>query len=374
MKPPNYANRRFIRIQALNDLYSFHVLRNANYDLCVGNIKAHFTYNALADPPQDKKKLETQCKQALNSFEGLVSRTKDLSKENYDNSIFSTVINAYHTYKASNFTDFQGIKKSLDKIETDVNQICLCIFQLLLEWKKLSNKEKLSITNKQEQIAFFTKLDSNKILEKIGFDKNFQETVKKYNIDWKKNLYLVEDWFDTVKTKSEVIIQYNQIDDESLFLEGILTHTILKSTFIIDSFEKEHFLCYNVTHLLKETILRILKFYINYSERGNKDLQTCLFSMDIQNTKFHANLLDKLIEKESEIETILEARLKNWILERVVFLDKIIAKLAICEILYFVEIPRTVSINEYIEIAKMYGNLQSGRFINGILDTVQKEV
>jgi N utilization substance protein B len=373
VKSHNYANRRFIRIQAFDDLYSFYTLRSANYDLCVNSIKSQFIYNTLADPLQDKKSLEDQCEQALHFFDDLILRGGDINKVTHSNStVSSTALSAYYTYKSFILNDFQNIKLSLSKLETDVNLVCLSIIQLLLEWKKLSNREELYTVNKQEQIQLFTKLNSNTILQKIAIDRIFQEAIKQYNIDWRKNLYLVEDWFDTINTSPEAITQLCQIQEENLFLESLIKSAVLKSTFVTDFFANQNLSWHKIQPQLKDTLMKILSFYTYPSDDKSKNLKECLFGINMQNKEFHTKLLDTLIEKETEIEDILENRLKNWTLDRVVFLDRIIAKLAICEILYFIEIPKTVSINEYIDIAKLYGNAQSGKFINGILDTLEK--
>ena len=62
----------------------------------------------------------------------------------------------------------------------------------------------------------------------------------------------------------------------------------------------------------------------------------------------------------------------NWDLDRINKLDLVIINLGISEILNFKEIPKKVSINEYIEISKDYSSEKSSLFINGILDKIKK--
>ncbi|MGV8018489.1 MAG: transcription antitermination factor NusB [Ignavibacteria bacterium] len=70
------------------------------------------------------------------------------------------------------------------------------------------------------------------------------------------------------------------------------------------------------------------------------------------------------------IDSLITERIKNWEYDRVAILDKIILRLAIAEILYFPEIPPKVSINEAIELAKLYCSDKSPTFVNGVLDAV----
>jgi N utilization substance protein B len=63
---------------------------------------------------------------------------------------------------------------------------------------------------------------------------------------------------------------------------------------------------------------------------------------------------------------------KNWTLERMATVDRNVLRLATYEILYRMDIPPSVTINEAIELAKKYGTDESGAFVNGILDSVAR--
>jgi N utilization substance protein B len=65
---------------------------------------------------------------------------------------------------------------------------------------------------------------------------------------------------------------------------------------------------------------------------------------------------------------MIEGKLQNWELERVINLDMLLMQMALCELLEFPSIPVKVTLNEYIEIAKWYSSDKSKVFINGILD------
>ena len=71
-----------------------------------------------------------------------------------------------------------------------------------------------------------------------------------------------------------------------------------------------------------------------------------------------------------EADELVSRHTKNWDLERIALIDRLLLRLAICEMLRFEDIPPKVSINEAIEVAKRYSTDNSGKFINGILDAV----
>ena len=93
-----------------------------------------------------------------------------------------------------------------------------------------------------------------------------------------------------------------------------------------------------------------------------------------EETKAYAMRLAKAtVEHLPEIDDVLRKTVKNWDLERIARIDRNILRFAICEMMYFDEIPPKVSIDEAIDIAKIYSTEQSGKFVNGILDRVLKE-
>ncbi|ACD83716.1 transcription antitermination factor NusB [Candidatus Methylacidiphilum infernorum] len=83
--------------------------------------------------------------------------------------------------------------------------------------------------------------------------------------------------------------------------------------------------------------------------------------------------LKEIAEHKEAIEEKINSYVKNWSLDRLAPVDKCILILGIYEILYRKDIPPAVSINESVEIAKKYSTEESGKFVNGILDSVLKD-
>jgi transcription antitermination protein NusB len=86
------------------------------------------------------------------------------------------------------------------------------------------------------------------------------------------------------------------------------------------------------------------------------------------------DLLVTVIEKEAYSLELLQPRLTNWDKERVAIIDMLLLRMAVCEFLYFPTIPTKVTINEYIDISKQYSLPQSGQFVNGVLDSLLKDL
>ena len=95
-----------------------------------------------------------------------------------------------------------------------------------------------------------------------------------------------------------------------------------------------------------------------FKDEEDKDFARRLFRRAILNADYYRHLISE--------------NTRNWDLDRVAFMDVIIMQIALAEILSFPNIPVSVSLNEYIEIAKVYSTPKSGNFINGTLDGIVK--
>lgn len=120
---------------------------------------------------------------------------------------------------------------------------------------------------------------------------------------------------------------------------------------------------------LREKVLQIL--YAHEMNRGGlSDIIDDQLS-DVKNgedREFCTGLINFVIAERREIEDNIEKRLVNWDVTRIAVIDKLLLRIGIGELLYAVDIPPKVTINEIIEIAKEYSTAKSGKFINGILD------
>jgi N utilization substance protein B len=91
-------------------------------------------------------------------------------------------------------------------------------------------------------------------------------------------------------------------------------------------------------------------------------------------SEFGEQLLRKTCQEDHTLFEHIEPTLKNWDADRVAILDMVMLKMALCELLFFPTIPTKVTLNEYVEISKVYSTDKSKDFINGILDRLMKKL
>ncbi|MBN2536954.1 transcription antitermination factor NusB [candidate division WOR-3 bacterium] len=85
-------------------------------------------------------------------------------------------------------------------------------------------------------------------------------------------------------------------------------------------------------------------------------------------------LVESALGHQDEIDRTLVRHLRRWRLARLRYLDRAILRLACAELLFFDDVPPKVSINEAVDVARKFGDDESGKFVNGVLDGVFREL
>lgn len=95
-------------------------------------------------------------------------------------------------------------------------------------------------------------------------------------------------------------------------------------------------------------------------------------SIDKESRGFTEVLVRGAYDNLAAIDEIISKYTDNWNISRMAVIDRNIMRMSVYEMLYRDDIPPNVSINEAIELAKKYGDVDSGKFVNGILDKIKK--
>lgn len=127
--------------------------------------------------------------------------------------------------------------------------------------------------------------------------------------------------------------------------------------------------------IIREKVLQVL--YAHSYNRDGIEITAGELSQEITDQTdrdFFENLTRKTIMYSRESDELIEEFAKNWEIERMPRMDRIILRIGVCEFRYFPDIPRKVTINELIEISKEYSTAASGKFINGLLDKIYEHL
>ena len=135
-------------------------------------------------------------------------------------------------------------------------------------------------------------------------------------------------------------------------------------------------------HLSRSIVMQSLYEWDFWGARDNGKLKEIIdrnvseFAPGIPEVDFIFALANSVLEHKGDIDVIIEKCAPEWPLEQITIVDRNVLRLGIAELLYGdkKEVPPKVAINEAIELAKTFGGESSGRFINGVLGTIYKEM
>lgn len=134
-------------------------------------------------------------------------------------------------------------------------------------------------------------------------------------------------------------------------------------------------------HLARSVVLQTL-FEWDFNGNNDNNTQDVLlrnieeFAPGVSELPFMQMVLRGVLEKRKEIDSIIEKAAPDWPLDKIAIVDRNILRMGLFELLFVdrVEVPAKVAINEAIELGKAFGGETSGKFINGVLGAVYKEL
>jgi N utilization substance protein B len=115
---------------------------------------------------------------------------------------------------------------------------------------------------------------------------------------------------------------------------------------------------------------------------GKEDIERLMernveeFGPGLQKDSFVSDLVHGVLKNQEKIDTVINTAAPEWPIEQITMVDRNILRLGLFELLFgkYDEVPPKVAINEAIELAKSFGGESSGRFVNGVLGTVYREM
>jgi len=134
-------------------------------------------------------------------------------------------------------------------------------------------------------------------------------------------------------------------------------------------------------HLARSIVLQSL-YELDFRREKNPDLEKILekdigeFGQGLEEVEFMKNLAKGVLEHRPQIDEIIKKSAPEWPIEQITIVDRNVLRIGIYELLFGDknEVPPKVAINEAIELAKSYGGESSGRFVNGVLGTIYREM
>lgn len=190
-------------------------------------------------------------------------------------------------------------------------------------------------------------------------------------LNWVQSPELIKEIFGELE-KDEVYQDFMSKEsisyaDETKLLTRIFTHIVFPSE-NLDLLLEEQSIYWNDD--FEYIVSMILKTIKRFKEDDSEKEPILELYKNPEDKGFAVELFRKTISNRDEYMDYIKSNTKNWDVDRIAFMDILIMQMSIAEFIGFSSIPTKVTMNEYLDISKMYSTNKSNVFINGVLDKV----
>ena len=219
------------------------------------------------------------------------------------------------------------------------------------------------------------KFINNRFIAQLEQNEQLLKFAEKSKLNWVDNSDLLRRLLDKI-IASDVYQEYMASETFSYEEDKELWKKLYKM-FIFDNEEldallEEQSLYWNDDKFVVDTF--VIKTIKRFEEEKGALQQLLPEYKDVADMDFARRLFRTTIANAEEYRTLMSGSSKNWDMQRLAFMDVVIMQAALAEILTFDDVPLSVTLNEYVEIAKHYSTAKSGSFVNGLLDSITKKL
>ncbi len=281
---------------------------------------------------------------------------------------------------------YQNGSKNLDSAEKelffslskayDLYNYLLMLMVALTEYaRKRIDAAKGKLQPTKDELHPNMKFVENKFIAQLEVNSQLLEFINNQKRTWDNDQDFIKELFDKIAA-SDLYKEYMSSEDNSYAADKEFWRKVYKNFIFnndaLDQVLEDQSLYWNDDKEIVDTfVLKTIKRF--EEEQGSKQPLLPEFK-DEEDQEFARRLFRRTILNAEYYRHLISDNVKNWEFDRVAFMDVIIMQIALAEILSFPNIPVNVSLNEYVDIAKLYSTIKSGSFINGTLDGIVNQL
>ena len=264
---------------------------------------------------------------------------------------------------------------SLSKAYDMYNYLLLLMVEITKQAERKQSAAKSKLLPTAEELYPNTKFVDNRFIAQLEMNKQlleFSETQKK---TWENESEFVKSLCEKIMD-TDIYKEYMASETSSYEEDRELWRKLYKRVIFnndeLDQVLEDQSLYWNDDKEIVDTF--VLKTIKRFEEQNGANQELLPEFKDEEDQDFARRLFRRTILNADYYRHLISENTRNWDLDRVAFMDVIIMQIALAEILSFPNIPVSVSLNEYLEIAKLYSTPKSGSFINGTLDGIVNQL
>lgn len=365
-------------------IYSFKQSEASHYELAKELIDDTFAPDLNSMVVQDKTALREKATRARKLFvKNFKSDSVDFESEQ-EEEIRKGVISAINYYRNQVRKEREFYKKNMVAETESVYDIYFLLLALLPAFGEQAyqleeGKKNRHLEENKARVAANLNLYNNKVVRILREDPALKQILIKNDIGWESEQEQIRTWYRDVLLKDPKYMDYLKLDEPNLdedrkIVNHIVKNLVFKSEPISKYMEEQDLSWEEDKAALRSMVTKSLKSADPEEPQTDRLTLINLSNNWDDDREFYKDLYSHTLENEKEYENIIAGKAKNWDVDRMAATDQIILKMGLAEMLQFPSIPVKVTINEYIEISKLYSTPKSKQFINGILDVLAQEL
>ena len=281
---------------------------------------------------------------------------------------------------------YQNGSKNLDAAEKELffslskaydlyNYLLMLIIAVMNYAQKRIDAAKSKLAPTVEELNPNMKFVENKFVAQLEVNRQLTEFSTNQKRSWANDEDFVKGMYERI-IASDIYKEYMESEDDSYEGDRELWRKLYK-TFVfnnddLDALLEDQSLYWNDDKEIVDTF--VLKTIKRFDEKNGANQPLLPEFKDEEDQEFARRLFRRTILNSDYYRHLISENTRNWELDRVAFMDVIVMQCALAEILSFPNIPISVSLNEYVEIAKIYSTPKSGSFVNGTLDGIVNQL
>lgn len=216
---------------------------------------------------------------------------------------------------------------------------------------------------------------NNKFAVQLEENKQLNLFMESQKRRWEDDMEAVRKLCDQIE-QSTIYQEYMASDDDSYEADREvwrkIYRTLIQENPDLDAVLEEKSLYWNDDKEVVDTF--VIKTIKRFEPANGADQELLPEYRDEEDRDFALKLFRSTILNADDYQRYMSESSRNWDFSRLAYMDVVIMQIAIAEMLTFPNIPVTVTINEYVDLAKLYSTPRSGGYINGMLDTIARHL
>lgn len=229
--------------------------------------------------------------------------------------------------------------------------------------------------NREGTEAPSSRFVNNKLAVQLEENKQLNLFMESQKRRWEDDMEAVRKLCDQIE-QSTIYQEYMASDDDSYEADREvwrkIYRTLIQENPDLDAVLEEKSLYWNDDKEVVDTF--VIKTIKRFDPANDADQELLPEYRDEEDRDFALKLFRSTILNADDYQRYMSESSRNWDFSRLAYMDVVIMQIAIAEMLTFPNIPVTVTINEYVDLAKLYSTPRSGGYINGMLDTIARHL